>query len=318
MAEQTEQFLSVYITGGGTPLSRDLTRRLVADGHSVTVWVATSRQAIEVREDGGLPVYGNADNPIIVADNLRLAGANAVLNLAPAKVNVAPTLRRDWAAAAAQLTAETNALIEAVAAADAVETFVQASYAFVYVDSDEAATENDALREGGSAFLEAAVAADVAVRQAGGTVVRAGFLFSDAPDDPLHAIQDTLRHSLTPTYIGNPDATANWVLLADFADVLLRVLASDDRAAAYNLAYDPPHSVYNFAALFGEKLGLQMPSPLPPALARVAVGAEAFALLNTSVAVDSTLARERLGWSPAFASIDAALEDILLTWRTRA
>ncbi len=316
-AEQEQQTLSVYLAGGGTPLSRDITRRLVADGHSVAVWVATSQQAIKVREDGGLPVYGDADNPVILADNLRLTEANAVLNLAPANDNVAPTLRRDWTVAAAKLQTETEALAEAIAANDAVETFVQVSYALVYADSEEAVTEDDPLREDGSAFLKAAVAADKAVREAGGTVVRAGFLFSDAPNDPLVQIQTTLRRSLTPSYFGNPNAKANWVLTGDLASFLVSALEADELAPAYNLAYETPYSVYSFAKLFGEKVGLSMPNNLPPSLARPAVGAETFALLNASVAVDSTRARENLGWSPSFASVDTALEDILLTWRTR-
>jgi nucleoside-diphosphate-sugar epimerase len=313
------QTLQVYISGGATNLSRDLTRRLVAAGHGVTVWVATAKQAKAVREDGGLPVYGATTHPAMVADNLTIAEANLVINLAPMNANIPPYVRPDWLQVADQLRQEALTLVEAVNRLQTPPRVIHTSYTFLYADTTDPVGEDAPLRAGDNPFLAAALEAEHAIiTHTQATVLRVGYLFSEATTDPIRAVEQMLKRSLTPAYFGKPGAKANWLRTEDLVTALFAAAQAEADGKIYNIVSDTPLSVYDFIAAFAHKLGLSVPSQLPPAIARTLYSKVYVDLVTASTPATNTLARAELGWEPRFADIDAALDDMLLTWRATA
>lgn len=314
MTEQETPSYSVYISGGITPLNRELTRQLVAAGHRVAVQVTGSVEANTLRTDGGLPVYGDADDTAALANDLKMLEANVVLNLAPLAFNVPPTTRRDWKAAAERLNIESGALLGAAQAAK-VAQFVHASYSFLYADSDEPVAEDAADRAAhGDPFLKSALHIEKAVEAAEGCVVRAGYAFSGGETDALRDVHQMMKRTLVPTYVGQPSSTANWVHTDDLAAAVVAIINKQAKGK-FNIASNTPLSTYDFLALFGGKLGLSVPSNVPAFMAATTVGKTQATLLDAKVALNTDHAKAELDWQPKFPSVETALDDILLTWR---
>jgi hypothetical protein len=102
--------------------------------------------------------------------------------------------------------------------------------------------------------------------------------------------------------------------------VLSAIHARPTGAGLY-VTEDQPVSPAGFLRYFAESQGLTPPGRLP----RYAVWAQptkeqvALMSLNPHVpAAHSAEVKEKLGWSPRFASYQAAVDDILLTWRAAA
>jgi nucleoside-diphosphate-sugar epimerase len=319
MTDDEKTLHSVYLSGGVTSVSLDLTRQLTEAGHSVALWVEKSDEATQLRAVGGLPLYGDVTNEVIARDNLSIAEATVVINLTPLHYAAPPLVKQDWEAAAHRLKAETEALASAIAATETVELFIQMSYTFLYEDkSDPVGTDQPLRHSGVSAFVDAALAADQIAQDANACVLRVGYAFGDSSDDPIFDIEGRLRRTLTPSYFGPANATANWVHSSDLVQAILVAVESKAAGTAYNLTMDTPMSVYDFVVLLASKLGLSAPSTVPGPMGRTVVGKEVLALLKLSANASNNSAVEELGWQPNFRSLDEALEDVLLTWRTRA
>ncbi|MEO0561719.1 MAG: NAD(P)-dependent oxidoreductase [Chloroflexota bacterium] len=307
--------LSVYITGGATPLSLAVARHLTDAGHSVAGWVGTADEANALRAVGGLPVYGDPSRSALVADHLTLAEVDTVVHLMPQTLNVpTPLTDMNWAKAAEQLVAQTETLVTAIEQVGTVKHFVTSSFAFLYADAADPVAEDAATRTDGGDFIAAALTAEAAAIEAGAVVLRAGYPFSKGADTPLHKIEKLLRRVPTPIYLGKPENTSNWVYADDLAAAVF-VATTSEAEGIYNIAMDAHPSVPGFMAQLGAQLGLALPPTAPPFVARGAMGKHYNQLLAPSVAVSSERAKSELGWSPQYTDVEAALEEILLSWR---
>jgi nucleoside-diphosphate-sugar epimerase len=321
MTEETtpqaeDETRSVYISGGATPLATSVAALLVEAGHSVALQVNGSDGANAARAAGALPVYGDADNVTLVADNLTLAEADTVLNLAPARFLSAPVGRRNWEADAAALTVEMGALKAAVTGNEAITTVVHISSTLAYEESEEPVAEDAPLSHDSHPFIAALVAVEADAAEMNAVVLRTGYLFGTSDADPLVGFEKTLRRGLTPSFFGKPGAKAGWLRTEDLVSAVMAAL--DAEPGAYNVVIDDQQGVYAFLLSLGEKLGLSLPSNMPAPLARGIVGKHFVTLASRSTPASNAHAKASLGWSPRFADVDAALEDMLLTWRTHA
>jgi nucleoside-diphosphate-sugar epimerase len=309
---------SVFISGGLSPLSRGLAAALTAAGHSVALWVASSADADAAREFGALPVYGDPTDVALVSGNLKLTESDVVVHLAPMAYNTPPFVRRDWSAAADALKAQTAALVAGVQANDGVKQFITTSYTFLYADAEDPVNEDAPLREKSvSGFIAAALDAEHAAAEVNATVLRIGYLFSDAADDPTHKLEAMLKRGFTPGYFGAADSLASWARTEDVLSAVVGAI-TNEATGVYNIAADNALSPYNFLSALGSKIGLSVPANVPAFMASGMFGKDYAALLGTSVAVDNAKARESLGWTPKFATVEAGLDDMLLAWRATA
>lgn len=316
MPEQEKSARNVYISGGATPLALNICRQLTELGHSVSVLVSTSVAASAVREVGGLPVYGDAADVGVLTSNLKMTGADTVLNLAPMAFNAPPYVRRDWDAATAALRQESRALLDAAKAAE-IGYIIHTSFAFLYADTDgKTVNENAPSRSAAdNAFIKEALSLEKAVLGANGAVLRVGYLFGDSANDAMHEVATLLKRGLTPGYFGKDSSLANWLRTEDLAAAVVATVNHAPTATTYNIVSDTPLSVYGFISVFAKKLGLTVPANVPAFLASSLVGKAQLAVMDSSVALSNERAKTELGWVLRFKSVDAALEDMLLTWR---
>lgn len=315
MTEQEQPTYSVYISGGLTPINQNVARQLIAQGHTVAIKAESANAANTMRKDGILPVYGDGSDKATLINDLKLLEAQVVLNLAPLAFNVPPFIRRDWDAAANTLKTESMALVEAAQAAN-VGLLVHASYGFLYADSDAPLDEDAALRSAhGHTFFSAALAVEKAVSEANGCILRTGYSFSSGADDVLRDVHQMLKRALVPSYVGSVDAPASWVHIDDIASAIVATVAKQPAGKVYNIASDSHLSPYQFLDVFGKKLGLSAPLSASELVGVMTIGKSQTEILKASFALSSELAKSELDWSPTFPDVDAALEDIMLTWR---
>ncbi|MFZ4815414.1 MAG: NAD-dependent epimerase/dehydratase family protein [Phototrophicaceae bacterium] len=296
----------IFLTGGASALGRATVRALAAAGHQVTSTAPTSLDANHLRADGALPVYSAPTDSKAIANMLKMAKTDTVIHLAPQAYNSAPFGRHDWDAAALQLHAETEALLEA-AAASGVKSFIHTSFASLPDHNDDHLP-----------FFEVAATLEAAVLAINGCVLRVGFLFGESPEDPLHELERLLRRGL-PFAVGDSHAHAYWLAAADLPAALVNAVRVQPAAETLALVNDTPLTVAAFAKLFASKIGLSLPGALPAfMIGQGNNGKTQAAILSSHTSVEAAPARERLNWKPRFATTDAALEDILLTWRASA
>jgi nucleoside-diphosphate-sugar epimerase len=317
--EQHPPSRSVYITGGTTRCGQGIVRALTQNGHTVSGPAATSNQANILRECGALPVYGDEINAAVVRHNLKLAEADTIVHLVPQALNVPPHIRRDWDAHVEQLHKQNDALFQAAHESD-VAYIVLGSYAFIYESSDENSANGPldemapARTANGLPLFEVALEAERHTLERGGCVLRVGYLFSDDADDPLHKLESQLRRGL-PQPVGRTNALANWLRAEDLAAPVAAAAVAQPEGAIYNIVGDAPLSAYAFLEQFCAGTGLRMPIGVPAPVAARLYGPTNLTLLNSSAPLSNAKAKAELNWTLKYPQVNAALDDVLLTWR---
>ncbi len=315
MAEEATQetTLSVYVNAGTTPMGRALIQQLVADGHSVISRVSTGADATIARADGALPVYPNPHNAADIANMLKMAEVNMIVNLAPRATGTLPYFKTDWEAVTADVEASTLALVEAAKAVDGAFV-IHTSFAMLYADSAELVGE-DAPSRSGDLFAPL-IRAEQAVLAAGGCVLRMGTLYSgDSP--ALKQLDVTIKRG-RPMLTGAEGAVQNWVHTDDAFAALNLAIATRPAGEVFNIVDDAPISAHAFLGMFAKGIGLDMPTALPMMAARPMFGKAHINVISTSVPASNAKAKETLGWAPKHPSFETSLDALLLDWRAVA
>lgn len=293
---------SIYITGGTSPVGLALTQQLVEDGHTVACHAETAKQAGKLRELGALPMYGDLTQAGDIRNDLSLIEADVLVNLRPQTLNTLPYARRNWEAFGEQYKAEAEAALEAAAQAG-VDYVVHTSLALL----PDGATPEIPL-------LQAIAAAERKALEMGGCVMRVGYLYSDAPDDGLHELTGMLQRSM-PLYQGKADGGASWTRTDELASALFAAVKKQPRSKLYHIVGDDAVSEHDFLRMFAEKTGYRVPAKMPNFAARRVYGNAHIDVMDADTAQSNADAKQDLDWQPKFASLDASLEDVLLTWR---
>jgi len=300
--------MKVVVAGGTGFLGRALVASLLADGHEVVLLTrrassqGTRPVSISWSPDGGVGTWAET-----------LKGAAAVVNLAGHSIGGSRWTDAEKERILASRLGATRSIVSALAARGGGPTVLVNASAQGYYGSrgDEVLTE-DASQ--GSGFL-----ADVCARSEGealraeGLVSRVVLLRTSLVLDP-HA--GALPRMLLPfrLFVGGPLGSGrqfmSWIHKTDWVQMVRWVLVTDAASGPLNLAVPNPVTNAEFSRAIG--LALDRPSWLPaPAFAlRVLLGEMADELLLCSQRLVPARALE-LGYRFRFASLDAALADIL-------
>jgi nucleoside-diphosphate-sugar epimerase len=218
-------------------------------------------------------------------------GAGAVVHIASAFVGM--TIER-----AADVNYRATSELASAAAAAGTRRFVQMSSFLVYEPGqDRPAREDDEPRAApGSPFAAAKLASEQALRQFAGSALGTGVLrvaFTYGEGDPH------LLDALTWAARARPDARLGLVHHADVRQGIVALLRREDVAGGtFNLADDTPVRAGDLAR-FAD--GFQPRGPADQAAEQIGLDGEQFGGL-----LDTTAARERLGFRPIHPSIQAA------------
>ena len=293
--------LSVFVTGATGALGREVTRQLRAAGHKVTGATSGYENAVLVRADGGIPAYPDLLRAGEMRSVMAAAKTDVVLNLAPQLHNHLPQVNAQWDA---RLMSEgVEALLEAAKAAE-VKFVVHTSYAFAG-EHDEALDEFlETVRDGEREALTGDVPA---------CVLRLGFLYG-AETPELVSVRNAMLAGKTVD-CGPDDSHVWWLNVPDAARAVIAAMNARPAGVLLNVVDDQAISPAKFMAYFAQSQGVTPPGRAP----RFALWAQPSkmqaALMHLSPHISNAKAKELLGWSPRFASFEAAIDDALLSWR---
>lgn len=313
-AEATEaQPMSIFLTAGTNAVASQLTQQLVVAGHKVTAMTTTKDGANLIRANGGLPVFSEATRVGELSSMMKMVTADMVVNLAPQaalqlpfNVDFDPTLAP-----------ATEALV-AAAKAVGVKYIVHTSYAFLYDGHGGLADENAALVSTDGVIVSAGKAMEAAIQgsEIPYCILRGGYTYG-ADSAALSALVDTVKVG-RPVYGSTATGTANWVSAHDYVSALLLVIERQPADELFNIVDDAPASPAEFVGTLTRELGLNTAEDgLIGRISRLFGNPKAAELLALSAQASNAKAKEQLGWSLKFATHEAGLQDILLTWRAQ-
>jgi nucleoside-diphosphate-sugar epimerase len=307
--------LKVFITGATDALGREVTRQLVARGCRVAGMTQGVQGAQTVRQDGGIPVYGDSLRAGEIKSAIHMAEADVVMHLAAQHPNHIPQRSTVWDERV--LLDSINAVLEA---AKGVKFLIYPSYAFLYGDThgewvDESAPR---LKPRNNVIFRAALEVEDRVLNSGvpACILRAGFVYGAEGDGNL-AFRESLRQG-KPLVISEGHTYSNWIYAGDLASAAIRAAERQPSGAIFNVVDDEPVSPATFVDHFAERLGLSRAVRLPsrPAFAsRNATTEMQRALWDMSLRVKNDRAKTELGWTPRYPTYREGIEQTLLMWR---
>lgn len=315
MTENTP--LSVYITGATQGLGREVTRQLVARGHSVAGTAVGLEDAHRIREAGGLPVYSDPFRAQEIISTLKMIAADVVVNLAPQAINSQPLQNIDWDHEMHVISEGTEALAAAVKAG-AARFLVHTSYTFLYGDAQGEWVDENARLATDDHLFYAAAAAEATALAAPGCVLRAGYNYG-----PENAMTTALSAALIAGRalpLGEESAWSNWVHTADLAAAVVLAVEQQPAGEVFNIADDNPAPITEVVRAFAASQGMTAPrnQRLPLLARQLMLRPTHAAMLDASARARTDKAKTRLGWTPRYAHHSAGLDQTLLAWRAAA
>lgn len=303
--------LKFFVTGATSPLGGVLTKTLTAAGHEVLGLAEGFSTAHIVRDNGGLPVYGDLLHAGELRNHIQGRGIDVVIHLQPQFANHIPLRDAEWHAD--QMEASARALTQAAAEGGA-KFFVHTSYAFVYGDHhgqwvDETTRphveDNELLR---SALRAERIALDAAVPSC---VLRLGYLYGPT-SNALRKLVDALRGARP---IASGDGVLNFVHMSDAVEAIRRAAEARNDGSILNITDGTPITSAAFLDKLTSAVGISAPGSVPNFIQRFVSSKTQQELMALSARVRNTRAKDELGWSPRFDQVSRGLEDTLLSWR---
>ncbi|MFJ2239678.1 NAD-dependent epimerase/dehydratase family protein [Streptomyces sp. NPDC087859] len=113
------------------------------------------------------------------------------------------------------------------------------------------------------------------------------------------------------------DGSNHWscVHLDDLAAAYVAALERAPAGAEYNIADDEPLPLARFAREAARALGAEVAAPVPRAVAALALGRPVTTSLTTSYRLSNALARDELGWRPAYPTVADGLPSAVAALR---
>jgi nucleoside-diphosphate-sugar epimerase len=298
--------MRVFVAGATGVVGRQLLPLLAEVGHEPIGMARTAAAADRVRELGGRPVRADALDPDAVAQAVRTAAPDAIVNMLtaiPAKLDVRHTAR-DFAATNRLRTEGTRNLL-AAAERTGVRRVVAQGLAYAYEPGDGVANEDAPLWANPPAqFVPVLAALREMERQttaAGGLVLRLGHLYG--PGSAFAAdgqFTQQVRAGKLPV-VGGGTATFSFLHGADAASAIVAALDRPVRGVL-NVVDDDPAPAREWIPALARIVGGRTPMRLPAALARPAIGGWGVAFMTRLRGADNARTRLSLDWRPRYAS----------------
>jgi dihydroflavonol-4-reductase len=295
----------VLVTGASGYIGGAVARALLAAGHRVTGLVREPSRA------AGLAAAGAA---LRTGDMLRPETYVPIVEQVDAVVHAAQ-LRYTGRLTGARIRRIREAdAVMAGALARACQThgrrLMYASGGWVFGDhGDRWIDESVAHRPNPLGVWHAAAVARLRAMAAGGldaVVLHAGFVYGPGGNFQA-AFAEQARKSGKIRYPGDGSNYWSCVHLDDLAAAYVAALERAPAGAEYNLADDEPLPLAQFARLAARELGAESAAPVPRAMAALVFGRPVTASLTTSYRLSNARARDELGWSPAYSTVEQGL-----------
>ena len=307
--------MRVFVAGASGAVGRPVVRELVARGHEVVAMTSTEAKRPELEELGASAVVGDVFDAQGVAELVRTAGPEGVVNMA-SKWSGNPTRVSQVAPANAIREQGARNMVAAAVAAGA-RRYVNESMMFIYGwgDHPEPLTESDPPAQvssrGLQRIVDAVVAAEAAVRRQTergaieGACVRFG-LFHGRHADSTRLLFDLVRKRRLPL-VGSGETVRSWIELEDAARAVVDVLEQAPAGSVYNVVDDEPVAMRDYLGEIARLTDAKPPLRAPRWLIRVGASYVAAAFGGGRLPVSNAKLKGELGWSPRYPTYREAL-----------
>jgi nucleoside-diphosphate-sugar epimerase len=119
------------------------------------------------------------------------------------------------------------------------------------------------------------------------------------------------------TFIGDGTQTMHYIEAMDAAAGYRLAIENGLQGDDYLLADDRPSTLGDFTRLVAREMGAPEPRPVPEEDLIPVLGAWAVEAYTFCPKVDSTRARERLGWTPRFRTVEEGVLAVVRAWKRR-
>jgi nucleoside-diphosphate-sugar epimerase len=303
--------LSIFMTGGDTPLGLAVIKHLIAAGHQVAAQTQGADNSGIIRALGALPVYADESRVGEVKGIVSMRKVDVVMNLETQASNHPPFVGANWEAE--NLVEDAEALVNGAAQGGA-KFYVHTSYAFVYGDHHGAwVDETTPPTPGDNTLLKEALRAEKKALSGviPACVLRLGYLYGE-DSAPFEGLVDSVRGA-RPVVSG--EGVANWVHISDAAEAIRRAVEAQIAGGIYNIVDGTPATSASFIRNLAGALGVTPPNNPPKFLNGFLTSKTQTDLMALSARVRNSRAIEELGWTPRFNSHQEGIEDVLLSWR---
>jgi nucleoside-diphosphate-sugar epimerase len=308
----------VLLAGATGTIGTELTRQLLDAGHQVVGLTRRSDGAGRLRDVGAEPVVADMlDRPALLKA-LEGVRTDAVIHQGTSLTRV-PARHRDLYPTNVLRTRGTANLL---LAADAVgaRRFVTQSFLYVYgfADHGDAPVREDAPLgpSGGGEFDKHVAAMRSTERQVfgadgvEGVAMRYAFFYGDEP--ATRSLLDLAARRLMPAPAHGSNMSV--VHVEDAAAATVAALERGRAGEAYNVADDHPLTWSEYLDALAEAAGAPRPWRLPNVVFRASSYLGTL-MTRAGIHLDTTKAREELGWTPRYPSARDGLAAVAERWR---
>jgi len=294
----------VFVAGGTGVLGRRLVPQLVARGHQVTATTTSTAKLGLVEQLGADAVVMDGLDALSVGEAVAAARPDAIVHQMTA-IAAKPDMKHmdRWFATTNRLRTEGTDHLLAAAEATGVSHFVAQSYAGWngIREGGWVKTEEDPLDlhagTAANAVMEAIRHVEDVVLEAGGAVLRYGWLYGPGATDDLVA---PVRKRQFPI-VGGGTGYSSWVHLDDAAAAT--VLAVEQKATGvFNIVDDEPAPAREWLPYLAACAGAKPPMRVPTWLARPLAGEVAVAVMTEGRGFSNDKAKRELGWQLRYPS----------------
>ncbi len=296
----------VFVAGGTGAVGRPLVSRLVAAGHTVTVFSRTEARVASLEVPGVTAAVGDALDAPTLAAAVETARPEVVINQL---TNLAQTMNPVALARGLKQTArlrhEASGTLVAAARSAGARRVIAQSISFIYRPGPGTRAESDPLWTDAVGQI-GALARSVAMLEAQtlgaegieGVVLRYGSFYGPGTYfGPDGAFTGLVQRRLMPV-AGRGGGLFGFVHLDDAVGATMAAL--EGPTGVYNVVDDVPAAAAEWIPFVPVLLGAKAPRHLPEALVRAVAGKQSAYLMCAQPAVSNHRARTELGWEPAF------------------
>ena len=312
--------MRVLLAGASGAIGSYLIPLLRDAGHSVLGLTHSKDGAARVRALGAEGVVADLLRPESIEKALAGYSADAIIHEATG-LDRTPMRHRDLRATNALRTLGTRNLL-LVAPTLGVRRFVTQSFFLGYGYYDHGRTTVDETHPfgiaRGDAFDEHLHAMRVNEEQVldatevEGISLRYGLFYGNDRSTRQMHVQLLKRRLPVPT----PGAVTSLIHLQDAASCTVAALEHGQPRHSYNVADDHPLALASFIRTLAEITEAPRPATIPPWLLRPWPYAYAF-MARSTIRMSAAKAKNELGWTPQYPSIDEGLEATIESWSER-
>lgn len=309
--------MTVTITGATGVIGRRLVEVFTDAGHDVVGLIRDDGDRHLVEDRGGHAIVGDVLEPETLGP--AVTDAECIIHAATAIPTEVNPDQADWERNARVRVSGARHVLDK--ASQRLERVMVPSVVWVARQPDgrpfdEASPRHPDRSSQSAADLEDLINERAQKQGFDATILRLGFLYAPDATHTRSWAKQLLERDLPVIGtgpLGRGDTTISMLHADDAATAFLAALEADCNGC-YHVVDEQPIPTARLFGLFADELGAPSPRRIPGWIARWFVGDAIYRLMTESMPTTNERFTEATGWSPAYETVSAGLEDVIETW----